>query len=130
MGLEVPNFQHYYFAVQLQYFVKLIQNDNHNNSWIEFNKTNTNIFTSVSDLPILTNSIKKMSYFKTITISSTLTAWWKAIQMINSSLAPCKYTPIWYNPDLKMYNIPIYLPTWHLKGITFFCYLFRNNKFI
>lgn len=33
--------------------------------------------TSVLDLAFLTNSIKKMNYFKNITIISALTAWWK-----------------------------------------------------
>lgn len=75
-GLEGPNFQHYFLANQLQYMIKWINKNSYTKLWIDLEQNQCNS-TSIADLPFLPTSIKKMHYFKNITITSTLTAWWK-----------------------------------------------------
>lgn len=73
---------------------------------------------------------KKQSHFKFITISTTLKAWWKTLKITNSSLSPCKYTPIWHKLDFQLHNSTIYFPLWHQKGITHHHHLFVHNSFM
>jgi len=128
-GLEAPNFQHYFLANQLQYMIKWINKNNYTKSWIDLEQNQCNS-TSIADLPFLPTSIKKLHYFKNITITSTLTAWWKINKITNSSLTPSRHTPIWHNPDFQISNKPIYFPLWQQKGITHLNHLFQDNKFI
>jgi len=43
----------------------------------------------------------KYNLCESITTGSTLAAW-KANTITKSSLTPCKYTPIWHNPDFQL----------------------------
>ena len=73
--------------------------------------------TSMSDLLFLPVSMKKMKYFKSLTINAALTSWWKAIKITKSSLTPCKPTSVWNNPNFQLCKKPIYFPKWQ-HGIT------------
>lgn len=128
-GLEAPNFLHYVLSNQLQYLFKWTQKHNHKNPWLELEQNQCKT-TSIADLPFLPQSIKKLDYCKNTTISSTLTACWKTNKITKSSLAPCRYTPIWHNPDIQLHNTPVYFPSWQQKGITHLHHLFQNNQFI
>ncbi len=86
--------------------------------------------TSITDLPLLPQSIRKQNCCKSTAIHTTLTAWWKTNKITKSSLAPCKYTPIWYNPDFQLHNTPIHFLSWQQKGITHLHHLFQNNPFL
>lgn len=79
---------------------------------------------------VLSTTIKKHPGFKNTVIATTLTAWWKALKLTHSTTAPCKYTPIWHNPDFHIHTTPIHYHTWEQKGITHLRHLFHNNKFI
>ena len=128
-GLEAPNFLHYFLSNRLQYLFKWIHKDNYSTPWLQIEQNQCKT-TSLTDIPFLPQSIKKQDYYKNITISSTLTAWWKAHKITKSSLAPCRFTPIWYNPDFQLYNTSVHFPSWHQKGITHLHHLFENNQFI
>lgn len=128
-GLEAPVFINYFLATQLQYLFIWINKRYHNKAWIQLEQSQCQN-TPIADLPFLPQSIKKLNYFKSITISTTLTAWWKTRKTTDSSQAPCKFTPIWHNPDFQLHNSPIYFPLWHKKGITHLSHLFQNNTFI
>lgn len=71
---------------------------------------------------------KFWKYF--VSCASSQSLYWKTNKISNSLLSPCKYTPIWHNPDLQLHNTPIYFPLWQQKGITHQHYLFTNNNFI
>ena len=102
-ALEVPNFIHYFLSNKLQYLFKWTKMHNFNNPWLELEQ-NQCITISIADLPFLTQSVKKQNYCKSNTISSTLTAWWKTNKITKTTLAPYRYTPIWYNPDFKLHK--------------------------
>ena len=52
------------------------------------------------------------------------------MKILKSTPAPCKYTPIWHNPDFQLLNNPLHYHTWAQKGITHFRHLFINNQLI
>lgn len=85
---------------------------------------------SISDLPFLSKSIKKYPCFKLLTISSTLTAWWKFHKITNSTLTPSKLTPIWNNPDLLINKKSPHFHTWAEKGITQLQHIFQDNTLV
>uniref|UniRef100_A0A672Z074 Reverse transcriptase zinc-binding domain-containing protein n=1 Tax=Sphaeramia orbicularis TaxID=375764 RepID=A0A672Z074_9TELE len=128
-GLEAPNFLYYFLSNQLQYLLKWIHTDQSSPPWLQIEQNHCKT-TSLSDLPFLPQSIKKQDYYNNITVSSTLTAWWKAHEITKSSLAPCRLSPMWHNPDFQLYNTPVYFPSWQHKGITHLHHLFENNQFI
>lgn len=128
-GLEAPNFTHYFLATQLQYLFIWINKQYHHKPWIHLEQTQCQN-TPIADLPLLPQSIKKRSYFKSITISTTLTAWWRTIKITGASTTLCKYTPIWHNPDFQLHSHPLHFPLWDKKGITHLHHLFENNIFI
>ncbi|XP_051807419.1 uncharacterized protein LOC127534961 isoform X1 [Acanthochromis polyacanthus] len=57
-------------------------------------------------------------------------AWWKALEIANSKLEPCKFSPIWYNPDFQVNNQPLHLAVWEQNGITHLHHLFSDNTFM
>lgn len=81
-------------------------------------------------IKFLPQAIKKYDYFHFNTISTTLTAWWKTIQITSSTLSICKDSSLWHNPDFVLYNKPIYFLIWFQKQITHLHHLFENNDFI
>ena len=97
-GLEAPNFCNCFLAIQLQFIINWIHPIKQSNPWIEIEQAQCQEI-SISNLPFINCTIKRHSCFKANTISTTLTAWWKAYKSTNSTLAPCKYTPLWNNPN-------------------------------
>lgn len=85
---------------------------------------------SIADLPFLPQSIKKLDFYHNITIATTLSAWWKTNKITKSPQAPSRFTPIWHNPDLRLYNKPIHFPKWQQNGITHLHHVFENHKFM
>ncbi len=128
-GLEAPNFLYYFLSNQLQYLVKWIQKQHHNTPWLDLEQSFCKTI-SITDLPFLPQSIQKLNLCNYSTIYTTLTAWWKTNKITRASLAPCRYTPIWHNPDFKLGSTTIYFHTWHQNGITQIQHLFLNNQFI
>lgn len=102
-------------------------NANRNNSWLKLEQ-NLSKTTSIVDLPFLPQSIKKLNYSNNATIHTTLTARWKTNKITESPLAPCRYSPIWHNPDFQLNHTSIYFPSWQ-QGITLH-HLFQNNQFL
>lgn len=126
-GLEAPHFINYFLANQLQYLVKWTKPIN--NAWIQLEQSYFK-YLQLADIPSLNTSLKKHPCFKNTVISTTLTAWWRALKLTNTSTAPCKYTPIWHNPDFCTNTTPLHYHTWEQKGITRLHHLFYNNKFM
>ena len=102
-GLGAPNFRFYYLANQLHYLVKWRQTDDDCNPWLDVEQSYCNEI-SIADLPFLSKSIKYHECFKSMTISTTLKAWWKINKLTNFEMTPNIYTPIWHNPDF----VPLY----------------------
>ncbi|XP_051807528.1 LINE-1 retrotransposable element ORF2 protein isoform X1 [Acanthochromis polyacanthus] len=128
-GLAAPNFHQYFIANQLQYILKWINPIHSDYTWIDIEQTlSDNI--PLSDLPFISPSIKRHPCFKSITISSALTAWWEFHKITNSSLALCKLTPIWNNPDFLSNKKPLHLHSWSDKGITHLQHIFHNNELV
>ena len=128
-GLDAPNFSVYYLSNQIQYIAQWIHQTNHNASWADLEQHYCKNI-SLSDLPFLNTTIKQHPCFKNTIISTTLTAWWKVLNIFNFTPTPCKHTPIWHNPDFKLYNNTLHYHTWAQKGITHLHHLFHNNQFI
>ena len=99
------------------------------NPWIEIEQAQCQAI-SISDLPFINCTIKHHSCFKANTISTTLTAWWKAHKITNSTLAPCKYTSQWNNPNFLHNKKPLNFTTWKEKGITQLQHIIHNFRFI
>lgn len=131
-GLEAPNFIYYFLANQLQYLVKWTKPPL-NCTWLQLEQSYFKHL-NLADISSLNTTLKKHPCFKNIAISTTLTAWWKTLKLTNSSTSPCKYTPIWHNPDFHINNTPLHYHTWEEQasshGITHLQHLFTNNKFI
>ena len=128
-GLEAPQFFHYFLANQLQYIIKWIHNSQQCDTWLDIEKTFCNEI-KISDLPFLNQSIKLHPCFKSLTISTALTAWWKFHKITNTSFAISEYTPIWNNPDIKINKKSINFHAWTRKGITHFRHIFNNNTML
>lgn len=97
--------------------------------WLDIEQTLSKDI-SISDLPFLSQTIKRHPCFKMLTIAATLTAWWKFHQITNTPLTPSKYTPIWNNPDFVIYKKPLNFRTWIDKGITHLYHIFHNNSLV
>ncbi len=50
--------------------------------------------------------------------------------MTESSLIPCKRTPIWNNPDILLNNNMINFTDWSCKGIKYLEHIFEGTDFI
>lgn len=59
-----------------------------------------------------------------------MTAWWRVLKITISTTTPCKFTPLWHNPDFHIRKTPIHFHTWEEKGITHLHHLFNNNNFM
>uniref|UniRef100_A0A3P8SX07 Reverse transcriptase zinc-binding domain-containing protein n=1 Tax=Amphiprion percula TaxID=161767 RepID=A0A3P8SX07_AMPPE len=105
-GLEAPNFMYYYLSNQIQYLTKWIHPHEEYNSWLELEQLDCNQI-KISDLPFISSALKHHSCFKNPMIASTLSAWWKALEITGSQLKPSILSPIWHNPDFA--NNKIYL---------------------
>lgn len=128
-GLEAPNFNHYYLANQLQYPTKWFHCNKAHISWIELEQADSNNI-KISDLPFIGSNIKHHYCFKNPLISSTLTAWWKTLEIYKSQLTLFMHTRLWHNPDLQLNKSPPHFSTWKQKGITHLHHLFQDHSFI
>lgn len=115
-GLEAPNYVLYHLANQLKYLTKWHNPHKLDSFWLETQQAFSNDI-QLSDLPFISQTIKHHYCFQSMTISSTLTAWWKALQITNSTVVPSPRTPIWNNPDLCI----------NKKNITFLCLEGQRN---
>ena len=79
------NLHHYLLANLLQYLIKWIQNNNHNNSWIE---SGLKYFTF--RLIILTDFDQENELLSKST--QLLAVWWKVNEITKSALIPCIYS--------------------------------------
>ena len=125
-GLEAPNFMYYYLANQLQYLTKWIHPHEDYNSWLELEQLDCNHI-KISDLPFITSTIKRHLCFKNPMIASTMSAWWKSLEVTTSQLQPSILSPIWNNPDFVNNKTPLYLSTWVEKGVTHVHHLLKDN---
>lgn len=126
-GLEAPHLYHYFLANQLQNIYKWIHPNPSESTWLDVEQSVCKDI-NISDLPFYNQTIKKHNCFKTPTIATALTAWWKFHQITNTPLAPSKYTPIWNNPDFIVNKKPLNLRTWVDKGITQLQHILLNNN--
>lgn len=128
-GLEAPNFQHYYIANQIQYLIKWLNLNIEQQSWLELEQTDCDRI-QLANLPFISPSIKRHSCFKNPMIACTLKAWWSGMGITQSQFAPCKFSPIWHNPDFGVNKIPIYFRTWEETGINQLQHLFKEDTFM
>uniref|UniRef100_A0A8C5GQH1 Reverse transcriptase zinc-binding domain-containing protein n=1 Tax=Gouania willdenowi TaxID=441366 RepID=A0A8C5GQH1_GOUWI len=126
-GLEAPNFMHYYLANQILYLTEWLNPKEYYNTWLEIEQLDCKHI-KLSDLPFITATLKHHNCFKNPLIASTLTAWWKALDITNGQLKTSILSPIWHNPDFKNKKTPLYLKTWEESGITHLQDLFENDK--
>ncbi len=128
-GLDAPIFLMYYMANQLQ-FLKWIHINSDNEACVDLEQYDCKDI-KLADLPFIGTSIKKHNCFKNKLIS-TLKIWWKIKNMTNSSMDPCIYSHIWYNPDFYFNKNPVVIvfSKWSQCGITHLHHLFCDNKFI
>ena len=84
----------------------------------------------ISELPFISPSIKHHKCFKSINISSSLTAWWEFLKITNSSIFPCNLTPIWNNPDILQNKKMLNFTSWKSKGIKHMEHIVQGGKFI
>jgi len=102
-GLDAPNFTPYCLANHLQYIHRWTHPNQSDITWLDLEQNLYGNF-QIADLPFFTQTIKKHSCFKSPTISSSLTAWWKFHNITNTKLSHLKLTPIWNNPDFTCNN--------------------------
>ncbi len=102
-GLDLPNFYHYFLANRLQHISGWLKHTLLDEPWLDVEQALCNNI-EISDLPFISSISKRHVCFKSISISSSLTAWWEFLKMTESSLIPCKRTPIWNNPDILLNN--------------------------
>uniref|UniRef100_A0AAQ5ZBJ0 Reverse transcriptase domain-containing protein n=1 Tax=Amphiprion ocellaris TaxID=80972 RepID=A0AAQ5ZBJ0_AMPOC len=127
-GLEAPNFMYYYLFNQIQYLTKWIHPHEEYNSWLELEQLDCNQI-KISDLPFISSALKHHSCFKNPMIASTLSAWWKALEITGSQLKPSILSPIWHNPDFANNKIALYFSTWAERGVTHLHHLLDDNTF-
>lgn len=84
----------------------------------------------ISDIPFLSQSIKHHPCFKSLTIASALTAWWKYHHITNSNQAPSELTPLWNNPDFTSNKKTLNFHKWAQKGISHLKHIFQSNNFV
>ncbi|MDG2565841.1 hypothetical protein P7M21_25800, partial [Vibrio parahaemolyticus] len=122
--MDAPNFKHYYLANQLQYLLKWLYPNEDYNSWLELEQADCNNI-KLSDLPFITTTLRRYNCFKNPMIASTLSAWWKTLEITNSPIEPCLLSPIWHNPDFEINKRPLHFSTWEMKGVTHLHHLFQ-----
>ncbi len=91
-GLDLPNFYHYFLANRLQHISGWLKHTLLDEPWLDVEQALCNNI-EISDLPFISSISKRHVCFKSISISSSLTAWWEFLKMTESSLIPCKRTP-------------------------------------
>ena len=91
--LNAPCPHYYFLAGQLQYLVRWIQKDKHNNLWTELEQ----------------NQSRNTFRLTVPRINSTLTACWKVNNTTKSAVTPRKYTPNCYKSDFQQHNNPTFL---------------------
>uniref|UniRef100_A0AAR2IJQ7 Reverse transcriptase domain-containing protein n=1 Tax=Pygocentrus nattereri TaxID=42514 RepID=A0AAR2IJQ7_PYGNA len=70
-GLELPNFYHYFLANRLQYVSRWMKSNRSDSPWLDLEQTLCGKL-KISDLPLISSSIKHYNCFKSLTISTTL----------------------------------------------------------
>lgn len=128
-GLDAPHFYFYSLANQLQYIYKWTHPSHSDHTWLDIEQTLCKDI-QISDIPFLSQSIKRHPCFNALTIASALTAWWKFHKITNSTLSPSNFTPIWNNPDLTSNKKTLNFRTWAEKGITHFKHIFHNSTLV
>uniref|UniRef100_A0AAR2KDJ7 Reverse transcriptase zinc-binding domain-containing protein n=1 Tax=Pygocentrus nattereri TaxID=42514 RepID=A0AAR2KDJ7_PYGNA len=128
-GLELPNFYHYFLANRLQYVSRWMKSNRSDSPWLDLEQTLCGKL-KISDLPLISSSIKHYNCFKSLTISTTLIAWWEFLKMAKSSLIPCKLTPIWNNPDICWKKTVLNFSEWQEKGINNLEHVIHDGTFI
>uniref|UniRef100_A0A669EVM6 Reverse transcriptase domain-containing protein n=1 Tax=Oreochromis niloticus TaxID=8128 RepID=A0A669EVM6_ORENI len=128
-GLELPNFQHYFLANRLQFISGWQKHTLLDEPWLDVEQALCNNL-EISNLPFISSNIQRHECFKSINISSSLTAWWEFLKLTESSLIPCKRTPIWNNPDILQNNNMINFSDWSGKGIKYLEHILEGTEFI
>lgn len=116
-GLNAPNFFNYFLANQLQIIIKWIHPTKQCHPWIDIEQQQCKEL-DISTLPFISTTIKRHNCFKNPSIATALTAWWKAHNIMHLKHTPCKFTPLWNNPDFLQDKKPLNFITWKDKGIT------------
>lgn len=125
-GLEAPNFQNHYLIWQINYSISPVGSIQTNEQLVVRNRLSECQDISISDLPFTT--IKPHNCFNNIvTLSTSLTAWWKINKIFKSTMKPCKYTPIQHSPDFLLNKRTLIFNTREQSSIR---HLFQNKKFI
>ncbi len=124
-GLNSPNFYQYFLSHQLHYIWHWT--NNLNSPCLDTEQTTCN------DLPIqhiafIDKTVRTHSCFKFNTTNTTLTAWWKANDILNLKLSPATLTPIWHKPMFKINKEPINFPAWKKRGVTSLWHLFSGSS--
>lgn len=128
-GLDAPDFYYYYIANQIQFLSKWLYPSTDYNCWLELEQEDSDNI-KLSDLPFITNTLKRHDCFKNQIIASTLSAWWKALEITNTKLEPSLLSPIWHNPDFEINKKPLHLNNWEAKGITHLRHIFQNDTIL
>lgn len=122
-GLNLPNFQHYYWSAQLRNIQSwsLARRDSH---WVQIEAKYVD--------PIPLNSLIFIKHFKKLknmgqyfTVVNTLSAWRDCSRKLGINKHISIYSPIYQNPDLKKYLHPS--DGWRHLGIIQLVHMFHKN---
>ena len=128
-GLDLPNILHYFLANRLQYIAKWLKPSPQDNPWLNVEQGLCGNL-EISDLPFISPNIKYHKCFKSVNISTSLTAWWEFLKITKSSIVPCKHTPIWNNPDILQNKKMLNFIQWKNKGIKNLDNVIQDGNFI
>ncbi len=78
-GLDLPNFYHYFLANRLQHISGWLKHTLLDEPWLDVEQALCNHI-EISDLPFISSISKRHVCFKSISISSSLTAWWEFLK--------------------------------------------------
>uniref|UniRef100_A0AAR2LML4 Reverse transcriptase zinc-binding domain-containing protein n=1 Tax=Pygocentrus nattereri TaxID=42514 RepID=A0AAR2LML4_PYGNA len=104
-GLELPNFYHYFLANRLQYVSRWMKSNRSDSPWLDLEQTLCGKL-KISDLPLISSSIKHYNCFKSLTISNYIEnymhAIWSCMPVQRFWQTICEDLSTWFHCDIQV----------------------------